>query len=136
MVLILRAVPGSGKTTLAEAIKSLNISDVTICCADDYFYLNDQGTYQFDLDKLHLAHSYCRQSFDEALQHNKSFIIVANTNTKTKDFKYYETKAKENGYLVSSVVVENRHGNSDVHNVPSENKLIMEKNILNSIKLT
>lgn len=135
LILILRAVPGSGKTTLAEAIKSLSVDDVVICCADDYFHLNEEGTYQFDSNKLNLAHSYCKQTFDEALQHSKPFIIVANTNTKTKDFKYYEKMGNKNGYLVSTVIVENRHGGVDVHGVPQEVKDNMSENILNSIKL-
>lgn len=135
MVLILRAVPGSGKTTLAEAIKSLNVDDVTICCADDYFCLNEQGIYNFNPKELGSAHAYCKQKFDEAIQHRKPFIIVANTNTKVSDFSYYENNAISNDYILSSVIVENRHGGVDVHNVPIDTKNKMAENIINSIKL-
>lgn len=39
------------------------------------------------------------------------------------------------GYRVVSLVVENRHGNRDVHNVPDEVKGKQEQRIKNSLKL-
>jgi NEDD4-binding protein 2 len=47
-------------------------------------------------------------------------IVIANTSTTEKEMKPYLDLAKEFGYRVFSVVVENRHGGINVHNVPEE----------------
>jgi hypothetical protein len=43
---------------------------------------------------------------------------------------YYYTLAKESGYVVHSVIVENRHGGVNEHGVPAE-KLEQMKNRFN-----
>jgi len=51
-------------------------------------------------------------------------IIIANTNTTPKEFAPYVNMAKEHNYNVVFLIVENRHGCSNIHNVPPE---ILEK---------
>lgn len=130
-VIILRGVSGSGKSTVANLFKNPKV----ICCADDYF-TDDEGNYNFDPSKRGDAHEYCRKQFDDALSNGRyRNIIVANTNSKPSEWEYYENRAKELGVEVCFLVVENRHGNKDIHNVPESAIQRQKTNITHSLKL-
>lgn len=131
-ILILRGTSSSGKSTFAKFIASLDPSAV-ICCADDYFYVD--GEYRFDVSKLRAAHFFCKETFLDAIDKEAKTIIVANTNTKEKDFSFYENYGKVAGYTVTFLVVENRHGNKNLHNVPQETLDRQERDIRESLKL-
>ena len=131
-VILLRSVSGAGKSTLANLLAS-NERWVSVC-ADDYF-TDINGNYNFDASKLGEAHRLCQENFMYWLNNAVVGIVVANTNTKEQDFSFYEKAAKEAGAMFISLIVENRHGNTDVHNVPSFAKENQAKNIMNSIKL-
>jgi hypothetical protein len=62
-------------------------------------------------------------------------IIVDNTSTKERDFSFYENAAKEHGAMFISLVVENRHGNKDIHSVPQSVREMQAENIKNSLLL-
>jgi hypothetical protein len=62
-------------------------------------------------------------------------IVVANTNTKERDFAFYEKAAKEAGAMFISLIVENRHGNKDIHSVGDLIRKRQEDNLRNSLKL-
>ena len=62
-------------------------------------------------------------------------IIVANTNTKESEFSFYINEAKSREFQVFSLVIENRHGGKDTHNVPKETLEKQKTNIYNSLKL-
>ena len=120
---LLRGLPGSGKSTLAKSIGGIHIE------ADMYFM--KYGEYQFDVTLLRDAHSWCQNSVEtvmkgwgNVLPANK--IVVSNTFTQEWEMQPYLDMAKENGYTVFTVVVENRHGGKNVHNVP-EDKIQMMK---------
>jgi uridine kinase len=133
-VLILRGVSGSGKTTFAETLKALNPDRVAICSADDYFY-DEKDHYNFDPSALGKAHLYCQSLFHVAMENeNIDLIVVANTNTKPSDFAYY-VNAAEGRAIVTTVVIENRHCNSDVHAVPDQIKQRQKQNLFNTIVL-
>jgi len=108
---IVRGVPGSGKTTFAESICD------KVCTADDYFMDGDE--YKFDISKLGAAHRYCQGNIRTIMESGKD-VAVANTSTTKKEMAPYYAMAEEFGYMVFSVIVENRHGGKDVHNVPAE----------------
>ena len=118
-LILLRGLPGSGKSTLAEAIAS----ELVICEADKYF-IDKDGNYNFDANKLKDAHEWCRtrvEIFMSDNQANEQFyttIVVSNTFTQEWEMKAYYELAEKYGYRVHSVIVENRHGNKSVHNVP------------------
>lgn len=116
-LILVRGVPGSGKTTFANMIAPANIS------ADQYFDKFHNG--EFDASLLSKAHQWCLQSTMEMMGFEISIIAVHNTFTQEWEMtKYYEL-AETFGYTVSSVIVENRHGNKSVHNVPEETVLKM-----------
>lgn len=132
-VILLRSVSGAGKSTLANLLAE-NEGYVVIC-ADDYF-TDASGNYNFDASKLGIAHTQCQELFMYWLTNTDAkCIIVANTNTKESDFSFYEKAAKEHGAMFISLIVENRHGNTDVHQVPLFTKENQAKNIMDSIKL-
>jgi predicted kinase len=132
-VILLRSVSGAGKSTFANLLAENE--GYVVVSADDYFTDAD-GNYNFDASKLGEAHRSCQENFMYWLTYTDAkCIIVANTNTKERDFSFYENAAKEHGAMFISLIVENRHGNTDVHQVPSFAKENQAKNIMNSIKL-
>lgn len=109
---IVRGVPGSGKTTFANKICDKVVS------ADDYHYTDD-GVYDWKLENQGAAHRYCQGKTRSIMETGKD-VAVANTSTTVKEMKPYYKMAEEFGYTVFSVIVENRHGGTNVHNVPAE----------------
>lgn len=128
---ILHGVSGCGKSKLADVLTS---NGGIICCADDGFIVN--GNYVFEVNKLGLCHRQCQEKFTQSLVDKQSPLVVANTNTTPKDWKFYDETAKENGYIVFHLVVENRHGGKDVHNVPIATLEKQAQNIRNNLKLS
>lgn len=127
---ILRAVPGAGKSTFAEYLCK---EGGKICCADDYFLVD--GEYKFDAGKIGKAHDWCKKEFKTAIYSGCDNIVVANTNTQLWEFKYYKEEAEKAGYKVFVVIVENYHGNSNIHGCPDDKVEIMKKRLMDSIKL-
>jgi len=56
----------------------------------------------------------------EAMETGLSKICVANTFTTQREMKEYFQLAKQFGYRVFTVIVENRHGGTNVHDVPEQ----------------
>ena len=130
-LIILKAVSGAGKTTFCNLIKDPKM----VCCADDYFYDKD-GNYNFDANQLGHAHARCRDTFDKALVDEDYInIIIANTNTKPADYAYYVNKASAAGFVITFVVLEKRHDNENVHNVPTQVLERQAANIKQNLKL-
>lgn len=130
-VYILRSVPGAGKSTLANDL-AIGFGDI-ICCADDYHMID--GEYIWCAENGYYAHRQCYKKFETLITEGSDRIIVANTNTSNKDIKKYIQLAELNGYIVFSLVVENRHGGKNIHDVSDETLDKMEANIINSLKL-
>jgi hypothetical protein len=63
----------------------------------------------------------------DGTQVNVDKIVVSNTFTQEWEMEPYFELAKKHGYKVFTVIVENRHGGTNVHNVP-EDKLEQMKN--------
>ena len=115
---LVRGCPGSGKTTVAKTLGSIIIE------ADQYF-VDDKGNYKFDGSKIKLAHEYCKAQTEAWMQTkgdqvNTDKIAVSNTFTQEWEMEPYFEMAKKHGYKVFSIVVENRHGGINVHEVPEE----------------
>lgn len=130
-LILLRAVSGAGKSTFANIIAPGS----AICCADDFF-TDENGNYNFDPSKLGAAHKSCQEKFlklcDDPSTHT---IVVANTNTKESDFNFYLREGEKRNMMIFSLVLENRHGGQNVHNVPEEVLSRQEQNIKNTLKL-
>lgn len=124
---LLRGLPGSGKSTLANQLSP------NVCEADMYFMRN--GEYQFDMNGLPAAHFWCRSRCEAFMKNGEDTIVVSNTLTSNKELEPYIEMAETYGYQITSLVVENRHGNKSIHNVPDETMDRMEVRLKGSIKL-
>lgn len=129
-LVLLRGVPGSGKSTMAE---TLSEGKYPVLAADDYFMVD--GEYKWDRTKLGRAHKDCQERCRRAMEAGERLIFVNNTFIKVRDMKEYIDMAQEHGYMVFSVIVENRHGGKDVHGVPEETLEKMAAELMNSIRL-
>jgi len=118
---IVRGLPGSGKSTFALDLVG---SDFLVCEADKYFM--QDGEYKFDGSKLKEAHESCRSLVETYMKDslvNDQFyreIAVSNTFTQEWEMQPYFDLAKQYGYMVFTVIVENRHGGVNQHGVPDE----------------
>lgn len=117
---IVRGIPGSGKSTFAKTLGGQHYEA-------DMFFIDEEGNYNFDGSKIKDAHKWC-QSFvetDMVLEYPK--IVTSNTFTQEWEMEPYFKLAKEYGYTVFTIVVENRHGGVNQHGVP-EDKLEQMRN--------
>lgn len=118
---ILRGVPGAGKSTLAKTIGAVYFE------SDMFFMVGNE--YKFDITKLKNAHAWCQDQVRISMKNSNSKlgdtrIAVANTFTQEWEMEPYIEMAKEYGFTVFTLIVENRHGGVNQHNVPED---IIEK---------
>ncbi len=130
VLIILKGIPGSGKTTAAETL----FPGATAFAADDYF-LDENKEYKFDPQKLGRAHEACVRNVDNSMSAGLTPIVVHNTTTTAREMRPYLDLASAKGYKVFSFVVENYHGGSNVHGVPMAKLEEMAKRLMGSIKL-
>ena len=123
-LIIVRGLPGAGKSTFAETYATvLQRSGVVVKGpfeADQFFNNPQTGKYEFDASKLGAAHQACFNNVELCLHQNAECVIVSNTFTTERELKPYIELATKLNYQVTSLVVENRHGNKSIHDVPDE----------------
>lgn len=108
-LIIMRGIPGAGKSTIAKAIESLYRTDyptkinmVTIASADKFF---DDGKVPFDAKLLKFAHDYCLGVATRSMLMGCAKVIVDNTNTRAWEFAPYVTLASTLQYNLKIVRV-------------------------------
>ena len=111
---IVRGVPGSGKSTFAQSL------DCPVFEADQYFIDSETGEYKFDGSKIKLAHNWCKLRVEQSMEDDFQKIAVSNTFTQEWEMDAYYELAKQYGYRVFSLIVENRHGGVNEHGVPED----------------
>ena len=107
---IIRGVPGSGKTTLAQQLAGSNYFEA------DQWMTSPDGTYKFDPSRLGYCHRMCQQAVAGALDSGAAVVAVSNTFVKRRDFLPYVRLAEDRGVEVEIVICDGRFGN--VHGVP------------------
>ncbi len=118
ILILCRGVSGAGKSTFAKILGGIHIE------ADQYF-IDGEGNYKFDGSKIKFAHEYCKVQTEAWMrtkgdQVNVNRITVSNTFTQEWEMEPYFELAKKYGYKVFTVIVENRHGGTNEHNVPED----------------
>lgn len=117
-LILLRGLPGSGKTTLAKLLSENNTYPVF--SVDDYFTDELTGEYIFNFQDNHLAYKECELLTRDAMAQSIQKIFVHNTFTMDWELETYFILASEFNYAVFVVTVENYHHSTNTHNVSEE----------------
>jgi predicted kinase len=115
---LVRGLPGSGKSTFSKNLGGKHFE------ADMYFTGPD-GSYNFVPESISEAHNWCRHSVMDAMKNGEPLVVVSNTFTMKWEMEAYYLLAQELGYMVFSIIVENRHGGKNLHGCPEEKVEIM-----------
>jgi adenylate kinase family enzyme len=125
-VIILRGLPGSGKTTfLGLLLPYIHISM-------DLFWTKDGQPYAFDYSKLQEAIGWTHDQFRQALDAEGNITVVVDNVSYAHDhYRFFKEYAEEQGHTVHVVHIERPIPeciDSTTHNVPREKILQMAKN--------
>jgi len=127
-LIILRGLQGSGKSTVAKLFGTK-----AICSADDYFMRG--GVYKWYGAGLYKAHMWCIRKCKRFMKKQAPAIVIDNTNVKGRDLKPHADLARQFGYKVHSIIVENRHGGVNTHDVNENTIEKLRNQLINNIEL-
>jgi predicted kinase len=116
-LILVRGIPGSGKSTLARSLCNLPDNVMARHYEADMYFEDEHGNYNFDVTKLHQAHTWCHNKTRDALEQNRT-VVVSNTFTTKKELKPYFDMAREFGIVPIVYLAQNQFNN--VHNVPAD----------------
>eukprot|EP00075_Anas_platyrhynchos_P036635 XP_027325888.1 NEDD4-binding protein 2-like 2 isoform X4 [Anas platyrhynchos] len=97
VLLILRGLPGSGKSTLSRILLGESCDGIVLS-TDDYFH--QQDGYLYNVVQLGDAHDWNQKRAQQAMEQGRSPVIIDNTNTQAWEMKPYVEVALEKGYRV------------------------------------
>lgn len=131
---VMRGIPGSGKSTIANELYTNGLDSVgagAIIVSADHYFMKD-GAYIYNSVLISEAHKSCMRSFLTHINHGTRLIIVDNTNINVEDMAPYIAVGEAMGYDVEIVQV-----NTDpevaaarnVHGVPKGQVLNMHSRL-------
>lgn len=108
MVLVMRGIPGSGKTHLVEnSVEARGQSgSYTYCSARQLFYKT--GASAPDPSELNIAEAYCRSCFLDAMANLCPFVVVDGVHTKCWEYAVYKCLARAFGYAFHVLEIQAR----------------------------
>jgi predicted kinase len=124
-LIIIRGLPGSGKTTLA---KLLSENGKYPCFSVDDFFTDEAGNYKFDFEKNYLAYKSCEKNTEQAMLKGESKIFLHNVFSMEWEIAFYLKLAATCGYQVHFITTENRHGGKNTHAITDEQLKKMAEN--------
>lgn len=96
-VLIMRGIPGSGKTHLVEnSVEATGRNGYTYCSARQLFHKT--GNSAPDPSELNIAEAYCRSCFLDAMANLCPFVVVDGVHSKCWEYAVYKCLARAFGY--------------------------------------
>lgn len=107
-LLIMRGLPGSGKSSVSNEIQrlfqTLENTQVVRISTDEILEMCEAG-YKWAGYKMKLYHSMARKLVNASLNCDVPLIILDNTNIKRKEFESYIVDARAKGYKVRLLTV-------------------------------
>eukprot|EP00457_Paulinella_chromatophora_P002025 gb/GEZN01002029.1/.p1 GENE.gb/GEZN01002029.1/~~gb/GEZN01002029.1/.p1 ORF type:complete len:710 (-),score=175.68 gb/GEZN01002029.1/:494-2623(-) len=95
-LIIVRGVPGSGKTTLARSLAPKE----QIFSTDDFFTDPKTGEYKYEVKQLTQAHKWNQERAKAAIAKGITPVVIDNINAKKPEARVYVEAAVEHGYVV------------------------------------
>lgn len=114
-LILLRGLPGSGKSTLVEVLSESGKYPVT--SIDSYFIVPETGEYVFRFEENHLAYKLCEENTRKYLHLGEKKVFVDNTFTMDWEMEPYFKMAAEYGYRLFVMTVEKYHNGHNIHDV-------------------
>ena len=103
-LILIRGLPGSGKSTMARTLVSEGFHNFE---ADMYFEVD--GHYQYDSGRIRDAHSWCQTMTRQALAAGKR-VVVSNTFTQLREMTPYFSMTKNAKVIEATGKWQNVHG--------------------------
>jgi 2',3'-cyclic-nucleotide 3'-phosphodiesterase len=98
-LVIMRGLPGSGKSTKARRLAEESGRDYVILSTDDFFVGGD-GVYRFDAKRIVAAHKWNHVRARTFMSAGYPLVIIDNTNTQAWESREYCRAARVYGYAV------------------------------------
>jgi predicted kinase len=112
-LILIRGVPGSGKSTFARFIQSLN--PAYLVYEADQFFIQLDGTYNYDPSRIKEAHSWCKEAVRNSLLSGCP-TIVANTFIRKWELQPYIDMATDLNISHTILTMDGRF--NSIHGVP------------------
>lgn len=116
-LIVLRGLPGSGKTTLAEVLSE---NGKYPCISIDDYFTGSHGEYNFIHSENFKAYEQALQRTEKAMKEAQPKIILHNVFSIAWEMEPYFKLASQYNYRVFVSTVENYHGSDNNHGITEE----------------
>ena len=116
-LVLVRGLPGSGKSTYAEEITRVRPDDRYVWLEADMYFVDHKGNYNWHKNGIMHAHTWCQDTARIFLNNGKN-VVVSNTFTTLKEMQPYIDHANLLGIDIDVYRMTGDYGS--VHDVPDE----------------